>query len=296
MPKLPRFKGFANAIRQSRAHSSPMRFILDYILRRLRWNERVIFTYEGCRFRLIDSPTARMMFYDANHWHGTTDVRFLKQFLRPGDVFVDIGANISSHCITLAKHLGNSSQIHAFEPHPRTFAYLEKNRLINRLDNLHTYNVALGDEDGEVFFSDVPWNDLNRVLESPEQEISALRVPVRLLDSYAFARSPITAIKLDVEGFELPVLRGATIALQNTQFLYFEVSDLHYEKYSYSTGDIVQFLDQNGWKIYRFVDESRVKPVVPSKTFPRIEQTQNWIATRSWEALSARIELTQVGE
>jgi FkbM family methyltransferase len=285
--------GLIGAVRQSRRVSRPARYMVDYILRRLRLNEKIIFRYEGACFRLRDNPVSRQMFYDAPHWHGTADIRVLKKLLRPGEVFIDIGANVGSHSIVLARYLGEPSIVHAFEPHPRTFAYLQANVELNQMSNIKIYNVALGEVEGTVEFSDFAIiDDQNRVLSGQDERKHTISVPLKRLDSFGFYQEPIGTIKLDVEGYELFVLRGAERTLAAAQFLYFEASREHYARYDYTPEEVACFLSDSGWRIFRFVEEEVIQPV--EKATSRLFATrpwENWIATRSVDLLLERSAL-----
>jgi hypothetical protein len=79
------------------------------LLHALVWlgiNERAVFRYQGARFRLYDTTLTHLMFFHPTRWHGAIDLALLRQLLRPGDTIVDIGANVGSHAIPLAKSLG----------------------------------------------------------------------------------------------------------------------------------------------------------------------------------------------
>ena len=187
------------------------------------------FEYFGARFRLFNTSVSQAMFYIPSRWHGARDMRLLRKLVRPGDTIVDIGANVGSHSIPLAKMLGTTSRVYAFEPHPRTFAYLRANAALNRLPNLHLYNLALGDREGEIAFTDERSDDLNRVLLHGSGSIT---VPIKRLDSIeALADTAIHLLKIDVEGYELSVLRGASKALQRTEFIFLEANTRHSQEF-----------------------------------------------------------------
>lgn len=222
------------------------------------------------------------MFFDAPRWHGAHDLKVLQQLLKPGDTVIDIGANVGSHCIPLARWLGHGSQVHAFEPHPRIFSYLHANAQLNRLANLHLYPYALGESEGEVEFTDLTTDDLNRVA-SCSADVPIIRVSMRPLDSFACAQQPIALIKLDVEGYEWFVLRGAERALANAQMLYLEVCDAHTAQYGYTVRDLAGFLQARGWRLYQVASAEplRLEPVSDLYTG---EQWQNWLAVRGAES------------
>ncbi|RMH10805.1 MAG: FkbM family methyltransferase [Armatimonadetes bacterium] len=274
-------------IGESRKWASPWRYLAFRIARRWGIHECIRFRYAGARFYLFSTPMTQLMFFDASRWHGAHDLRVLQTLLRGGDTLIDIGANVGSHCIPLAKRLGNTTRVYAFEAHPRVFQYLQANAKLNRLTNLHLYPYALGEREGEVRFTDLHTDDLNRVA-SENADAPVIGVPMRPLDSFECAQQPITLIKLDVEGYELFVLRGGEQALHQTQLLYVEVCDSHTESYGYRVRDLATFLRERGWQLYRV---SSVQPLRLSvvEVEPSVAEWENWLGVRDMEWLQARI-------
>lgn len=275
-------------VRESVRFTSPVRYIVSSLLTRMKLHERIVFDYHGARFRLWNSPVSQYMyFHNSPRWLVTADVLFLKRLLRSGDVVIDIGANVGPICITLAKYLGDASRIYAFEPHPRIFDYLQGNLQLNSLRNVEAYNCALGDDEGEVQFTDLCNDDANYVVRDETSGENVIKVALRRLDSFEFAHRPITLIKIDTEGYELFVLRGAERALDNTQFLYLEAYEPNYQRFGYSLGDVVEFLSTRGWRLYQVVSADLLYRVDPENP-PSGEQLQNWIAAKSEELLVQR--------
>lgn len=137
--------------------------------------------------------------------HEFEDMGFVLHALRPGDTFVDIGANIGSYTI-LAAAVGASCE--AFEPVPETFAWLCSNVRINGFqESVRTQQVAIGGATGTIAFTS-GLDTVNHVVRDPGHEKDAtITVPVTRLDDALAVRSA-TIIKVDVEGFETEVLDG----------------------------------------------------------------------------------------
>jgi FkbM family methyltransferase len=271
---------------QSRPWESPTRYLLFHLLKSIRAHEKVSFRYAGARFWLFDTPLTHLMFFHASRWHGARDLRFLRQLLRSGDIIFDVGANVGSHAIPLAKSLGSATQVHAFEPHPRIFGYLKANAALNRLDNLHLYNLALGHQEGEVCFTDLHTDDLNRVLAHPSPETRTLRVAAKRLDSLECAQQPLTLLKIDVEGYERFVLEGAEQTLQRTDFLFIEANAENTAEYGYSVQQLADYLRARGWRLYRLSDEGQLQPLPAT---PIVTDWENWVGTRAAPLLRERL-------
>jgi FkbM family methyltransferase len=144
--------------------------------------------------------------------HEFADMMFVLHFLRGGDLFLDIGANVGSYAI-LASGVCRATTW-AFEPDPNTVRSLRRNVAINDLDELVTvYELALGDADGEIPFT-VGRDTGNRVASAGEKNVRTVRQK-RLDALIGGASHPILMIKMDVEGYGEEVLRGAQALLAN---------------------------------------------------------------------------------
>ncbi len=144
--------------------------------------------------------------------HEFADMAFLLHFLRPGDVFTDIGANIGSYSI-LASGVCKATSF-AFEPDPAAFAALSRNIALNRLQVLvRGHQFALGAQRGSVDFT-VGLDTVNHVATAAD---AAVRSVVQDTLDHALADCSAALIKLDVEGYEDQVLLGATETLKRPE-------------------------------------------------------------------------------
>lgn len=142
---------------------------------------------------------------------------FLLHFLRPDELFVDVGANVGAYTI-LASGAARARSI-AFEPAPGPFGDLLLNVRINDLGAVtDCRRVALSNAPGEVLFtSDL--DTLNHIVPSPSEETpKVLRVKASTLDRELPKEQPVL-IKMDVEGFEHRVLGGGDAVLRKPTLL-----------------------------------------------------------------------------
>lgn len=213
----------------------PLRNLLDFV----RWQ---------VRSRLAPGPTpvpwiAGTRLVVARGMHGATgnlyvglheldDMAFALHCLRPGDWFVDVGANVGSYTILAAGVAG--ARVHAFEPVATTFAHLSRNVRANALrDRVVLHRVAVGARAGHVSMSAAD-DTTNRVLAPGERVHLAVEVDVVRLDDALAGVSP-TLIKIDVESFEAEVLAGAGDVLARTAAVIVEVSRRHGEVFAQLT-------------------------------------------------------------
>ena len=144
------------------------------------------------------------------------DMGVVLHALRPGDLFVDIGANVGSYTVLAAGACGAS--VVAVEPVPSTYGQLLDNIRLNNLESLViAENIGLAAAPGQLRFS-ARLGTMSHVLAAGKQEADAIDVPVRTLDDVLQDRRP-TFIKIDVEGYEAEILKGARRALRSDTLL-----------------------------------------------------------------------------
>lgn len=146
--------------------------------------------------------------------HEFVDMAFLLHLLRPDDLFVDIGANVGSYTVLASKVCG--ARTICVEPDPVTAAALRRNILANGIeDRVIVEETALGASEGTVNFT-VGLDTINRVAAREETNVREVRLA--RLDAVLGSEQP-ALIKMDVEGFEAEVLRGAADTLAKTGLL-----------------------------------------------------------------------------
>lgn len=171
------------------------------------------------------------------------DMSYLLDNLKSDDLFVDIGANLGAYTILASKVIG--ARTISIEPIPSTFSRLRQNIYINEIDDkVELHNVGLADKTGVLRFSDSQDTENRVLLDNIE---SSVEVNVSTLDEVLRGREP-SMMKIDVEGYELPVLKGAKNLLKN-KFLRIIILELNDSglKYGYDNESIVSFLSNYGF-------------------------------------------------
>ncbi len=230
------------------------------ILKRMRRGDIVPFLkYVIYRFRL--SPlfhlnrkwyTMRVFYSPYAFWLWTHEDKekdeelFFESFLKEGDTVVDCGAHIGTLTITASKLVGERGKVFSFEAHPRTFSYLKRNLVENGCDNVVLENVAIGEKEQMVNFSDYYASDLNSI-----EDEGKFLVTMKTLDTLLGDVAAIDLLKLDIEGSELPALLGGGEAIKKIKAIYFESAERSFTRFGYELKDVVDFLKEKGFICYQ---------------------------------------------
>ena len=179
------------------------------------------------------------------------DMAFLLHVLRKDDLFIDVGANVGSYTILACSAIGASG--YAFEPVPSTYKRLIDNIHLNHLENrVKCLNIGLGRKKGILAFTTGKMNTVNHVLASGEQSDSTINVEVYTLDEILSDKSP-ALIKIDVEGYETPVLEGALQTLKNKTLhtVIMELKGLG-RRYGFEESRILEMMIDFGFQTYSY--------------------------------------------
>jgi FkbM family methyltransferase len=133
---------------------------------------------------------------------------FLLHVLQPGDLFVDVGANVGVYTILAAKNVG--ADVISIEPIPSTFQKLQRNVEVNGVSaKVESMCKGVGEKPGTLRFL-ATVDSMNHVLypNDTAAESETVEVPVGTLDQFVGHRNPVM-LKIDVEGYEWPVFNGA---------------------------------------------------------------------------------------
>jgi FkbM family methyltransferase len=127
--------------------------------------------------------------------------------LRPGDTVLEAGANIGTHTIPLARHLGSAGRIHSFEPQAGLMDVLRQNVEINDLSNVVLHHAAVGREPGRITVPDVDYGQPGNFGGIAVGADQGTEVPLVTVD--ALKLEHLRLLKADVEGMEEAIVEGA---------------------------------------------------------------------------------------
>lgn len=190
--------------------------------------------------------------------HDFEDMCFLLHFLRRGDLFIDIGANIGSYTV-LAAGVAEATCI-SIEPVPQAFDLLKKNVSINNLfDKVTALNIGIGSQKGILSFTKNLDTVNHVILENHhEQGEELIQVFCDCLDSLLANKQKPSLLKIDVEGFEQEVINGAQGVL-NDGALKAIIIELNGSggRYGYDENNIHQQLLSFGFYSYQYAPFTR---------------------------------------
>ena len=178
----------------------------------------------------------------------------LYKSIKPGMNVFDVGANIGDTALHFSKSVGSAGKVFAFEPDPANYIKLQTNIAKNNASNITSFNIGLGSERGTMKLYKVDPNNkgMNRMFLNRKDDSDFVEVSIEKVDDVMNQLSypEIDFIKIDVEGFELEVLKGAKQLLEKFKpELFIEMDDSFLNANNASIKQVIQFLSEMNYKI-----------------------------------------------
>ena len=192
-----------------------------------------------------------------------SESKIMEEEIKVGNIVVDVGANIGLHTLNMARIVGNTGQVFAFEPDPSNFKILEKNVKVNNYQNIILEQKAVGDKHGRttLYQSDHP--GMHRIFPQTKQAKGQVQVELTSLDKYFIDSNlvdKINFIKIDVEGLEFSVLKGMKNILKNNKKIkiLFEFMPKNTMEAGFTPIELLNYLTSYDFKLF-CIDESTKK-------------------------------------
>ena len=190
---------------------------------------------------------------------------FINSFLKKGDYFFDIGANVGLFSLIAANKIGEDGKVFSFEPTPDTFKKFEENITLNGFRNIIPLNIGLSHKEGDLKLKVSTsgydaWNTFAAVEDS--KFLNEILVPVKTLDvilkEHAVDLLKIRLVKIDVEGWEKFVLNGAKslISAENAPVFLMEFTESNTYNAGYLCHELYDLMEDHGFKWYSYHKES----------------------------------------
>jgi FkbM family methyltransferase len=201
------------------------------------------------------------------------ETRLLRELLEPGDTFIDIGAHIGWFTTVAARCVGATGQIVACEPYPSNAVMLRGNLARNGCKNVRVVEAALGSRPGTLTLAK-GGGDSGGVTALNWARDERVQVPMTTLDEIAGGLGTVALMKVDVEGWELHVLRGAARMLSQTKYVMIEINPPALRKAGSSPEEVFGLLRHAGFTKFLPVIEGGLRRLHRSLV-------RNVLATRS---------------
>ncbi|MFI2369181.1 FkbM family methyltransferase [Streptomyces sp. NPDC018833] len=206
--------------------------------------------YDGMRFRAHPDSTqvGRLLYFG-----GLPDFQamtFMKRYLRPGDGFIDGGANEGIFTLLAAELVSDRGEVHAFEAHPVYVKRLRENVERNRLSSVSVHEVAVGENPGTLPFVLRGTGSRIRTAEDAGEVVSAQVVRLdETLPDRTWAMG-----KLDIEGAEHSALRGAEKLLSRAEppVWFLELVDPFLARFGSSVHEVSRWLGDHGYDLMHY--------------------------------------------
>lgn len=181
-------------------------------------------------------------------------VNWARELASADKQFVDCGAHMGSWTLVMADHF---REVHAFEPQRLIYQQLCGNVVLNGLANVFAHNVGLDAVPGQLTLqrpgadrgSSSARSDVAQRFEAEHIDLSPETINAVMLDSFAAALTDVGLIKIDVEGLELRVLKGATKVLRENELPKLLVECWSSDWYSHDKQALLSFLDDLGYRV-----------------------------------------------
>ncbi len=256
--RLPRptLEKLKDVVRQPAFRQSPIKVICRII----KWqffrvfNQQPLLKFDGSIWIKLytddDDVATRTYYFD---YHEPKIFSFLNKYLKDGMTYVDVGANIGVYTLFAAKRVGTRGKVFAFEPQTKTFNRLIENIQLSKLENIIAEQAAVGEQEGKL---EIVTNDKYSSVSYTKHinsETSALNTCRMItLDAYFKAVKDIDYLKIDVEGFEFYVLRGAEQMLKKKipSIIQLELIEKFQNRSGSSIKRICQLMNSLGYKFF----------------------------------------------
>jgi FkbM family methyltransferase len=179
----------------------------------------------------------------------------IEQLLRPGDTFVDVGANIGYFTLLGSRCIGANGKVIACEASPDTARKLRENVDRNGAQNVSIREVAAGDHEGVVEIGRIYTQNAGmNTLRCQGRALESWQVPMKTLDGILQDAGAIRLVKIDIEGAELMALRGFERRLRaaDAPDVLCEVTDRYLRDLGGSAEELMRLMQDCGYSAFGF--------------------------------------------
>jgi FkbM family methyltransferase len=238
----------------------------------------------------LDSELSRLIYCRGFEYN---ERLLTSRLLRPGDIYVDIGANIGLFTLLAADRVGTAGKVFAFEPVSRTYRRLVENIGLNGFRHVFPRRLAISDSSGELIITASgggfdAWSSFGRPYMGEEETREA--VPSTSWDDFAAEQDligKVTMMKLDVEGWESRVVLGArtTLSRDDAPTLYVEFTEQAAVNAGSSCRELHQILISCGYELFLPAPGAKSLELFPPRaSYPNVNllavKRRDWVEAR----------------
>ena len=219
------------------------------------------------------------------------DVALFRKIVKPGQTVLDIGANLGHHSVVFSRLVGPAGRVYSFEPQNIMLQLLGANLALNGCSNARALPMALGEFDGRTRMLPLDYEQENNfgALGLSVHPGWSTGQPIRIarLDTILEEEEigPVDFVKIDVQTFELFVLRGATRFLADqSPLLFVEIAPFWTQRMNgYDAREIYHLLVKLGYRLY----DKQFQPIDPGAAMTVEENTE-------WDILASKTPLNPI--
>ena len=179
-------------------------------------NGYLVKNVQGSKMKLDlnDEGISKDLAVDGIREPGSTKI--MKDFIKQGDVAVDIGANLGYYALMESRLVGSNGKVYAIEPSPSNFEALKENIKLNGYKNIECYKLGIGDkkETAKMFISS--HSNLNSlVIQKNKKIIDNIDIQITSLNDFIKGKEFPDFIRMDVEGYEYNIIKGMNDLLKS---------------------------------------------------------------------------------
>lgn len=215
------------------------------------------------------NPSVLVMYHGA---YEISTIEIMRKLLNKDDTFIDVGANIGYLSAIAMGFVGKTGQVHSFEPVPKYFKRLKDLAVANKEYKIVVNQYALGDKEETLRIditglAGIGMSTMILGLRKKKLIEETIKVPVCRLDRYIKEKNvgSVSLIKIDVEGFEFPVLKGLSGYFKTGHHpaIICEITPVAYPLLGYSLGQLSKYMEKHNYHAFSFdnakIDVTKLK-------------------------------------
>lgn len=221
--------------------------------------ERVIQTRYGFQYKADLGDWLGQYVYLTGVYEPPT-ARVIAELLKPGDTFIDVGANSGFFTLLASRRVGEAGRVLSFEPVPSMRKRLLENISLNDMSNIRVHDVAISNAEGLLpLFEGPEGHKGTSSLRHLDNSAATIEVKTLPLDTFGEVLPAVKLVKIDVEGAEHLVLEGMTnIFDRHHPYMVIEITDEYLNAFGHTAIQLANHLTGRGYRMYAIRSEGLV--------------------------------------